>query len=115
MAHPPAIGDLIDKKQPVTAQLVSLKAGANRSDACALIDNPHPHPAWPEAQVDAQRLPGIVAYLAHRVGHQLGHEQKDVLTDRGGKGAVPRDHRSPGRGRGLAPAVQRERKALRRS
>jgi hypothetical protein len=53
--------------------------------------------------------------VAHRVGHQLGHEQQDVLAHGGGQHAVAREHRSPCRQGGVAPPVERERKACPRA
>jgi hypothetical protein len=67
---------------------------------------------WQPAEPDADRLLGSDAGVADRVGHKLGHEEKDLGTDGGRQRTVAREHGPPGRNAGVRPAAHLEDKAL---
>ena len=85
----------------------------NPSKTAAGIGHLHSHKPWQPAEPDADRLLGPDAGVAHCIGDQFGHEEKDVGADGGGQRAVAREHGLPGRNASLRPAAHLEDKALR--
>jgi hypothetical protein len=84
----------------------------NPSETTAGIGHLNSHTPWQPAEPDADRLLGSDTGVAHRIGHKLGHEEKNIGANGVRHSAVACDHGLPGRKAGVRPAAHLEDKPL---
>jgi hypothetical protein len=92
MPNPPPRGDPLDEHESPAPRAVRVWARANPGEVAAGVDHLYAYASRPPPQLDPQAFVGSDARVTHRVGDQLGDQQKDVVTHGGGQLAVGCGH-----------------------